>query len=94
MAKLTRCICYIMYYYFARWLPPSYGPGRRLWRKIRFIICRRLFDQCGVNVNIDAGAYFGSGKGIAIGHNSGIRVDARILGPAKIGQNVKMALKY
>lgn len=88
--KVTKGICYLLYYLLARWLPPSYCPGRRLWRKIRLMICRPLFEECGVNVNIEAGAYFGSGKGIAIGDHSGIGVDARILGPVKIGKNVMM----
>ena len=88
--EIRRAICYGLYYFGARWLPPSYTPGRSLWRKIRYRVCKSLFEQCGRNVNIESAAYFGSGRGISIGDNSGIGVNAFISGAVSIGRNVMM----
>ena len=88
--EIKRAICYGLYYFGARWLPPSYTPGRSLWRKIRYRVCKSLFEKCGKNVNIESTAYFGSGRDISIGDNSGIGVNAFISGTVSIGRNVMM----
>ncbi len=88
--QVKRTICYGLYYFGARWLPPSYTPGRSLWRKIRYRVCKSLFEKCGKNVNIESKAYFGSGRDISIGDNSGIGVNAFISGSVSIGRNVMM----
>jgi maltose O-acetyltransferase len=82
--EIKRAICYGLYYFGARWLPPSYVPGHGLWRKLRYIVCRPLFDKCGKNVNIESRAYFGSRRHISIDDNSGIGVNAYILGPVML----------
>jgi len=49
-----------------------------------------MFDECGHEVNIEAGAEFGKGKGIKIGNRSGIGIGARVESPVSIGDNVLM----
>jgi maltose O-acetyltransferase len=88
--EMKRAVCYGLYYLGVRWLPPSYVPGYGVWRKLRYIVCRPLFDRCGQNVNIESRAYFGSGKNISIGDRSGIGVNAFISGTVSIGNDVMM----
>jgi maltose O-acetyltransferase len=88
--EMKRAVCYGLYYLGVRWLPPSYVPGYGVWRKLRYIACRPLFDRCGQNVNIESRAYFGSGRHISVGDNSGIGVNSYILGPVSIGKNIMM----
>lgn len=42
-------------------------------------------------VNIERGAYFGNGRGLIVGKNSGLGVNCQIQRPCKIGDNVIMA---
>ncbi len=84
-----RIVFYILYYFFARHLPASYRPYALGAKNIRYWICRHLFSKCGKNVNIEHGAYFGSGKDVEIGDNSGIGVDC-FVGRAIIGKDVMM----
>ena len=44
----------------------------------------------GRNVNVEHGAYFGSGRLIEIGDNSGIGVDCRVPSNIRIGNDVMM----
>lgn len=87
---LVRIICLIFYYGFARWLPASNHKAGRWARRFRSCVAPHIFRKCGTNVNIEQGAFFGSGRGISIGNNSSIGVDAKILGPIVIGDNVMM----
>jgi len=87
---MLRLICCILYYGFAQWLPASYMPGGRLWRAMRFWICRQLFGTCGKNLNIEHKAFFHSGRNITIGDNSGIGVRAYLSGKINIGRDVMM----
>ena len=68
----------LAYYGLVRYLPSSYTPGGGAWKYVRFSVCRGLFKSCGENVNIERGAYFGSGRQLEIGENSGLGVDCRI----------------
>jgi maltose O-acetyltransferase len=80
----------ILYYGFAKHLPSTKMPGGKLAKKIRYHICRTLFQSCGNNVNIEAGARFGIGKRLSIGNNSGLGVNSFVVGAVKIGENVMM----
>lgn len=71
-------------------MPKSTHKYTKIFRKIRRFICTPLFDQCGANLNIEAGASFGTGKGIRIGNNSSIGVMSQVRGPLSIGDNVMM----
>jgi maltose O-acetyltransferase len=88
--EMKRTVCYGLYYLGVRWLPPSYMVGYEVWRKLRYIVCRPMFDRCGENVNIESGAFIGSGRNISIGDNSGIGVNAFLSGAISIGKNVMM----
>lgn len=89
MNKVWQGICYILYYLLARHLPVSYRPYAFGAKKIRYFICKRLFLECGKNVNVEHGAFFGSGKQVRIGNNSGIGVNC-FVGAVTIGDNVMM----
>lgn len=61
-----------------------------MFKKIRYWICKPLFLRFGKNVNIEAHAFFHSGREISIGNNSGIGVDANLSGKITIGNDVMM----
>jgi maltose O-acetyltransferase len=79
-----------LYHLFARHLPVSYNPflGRPA-KRLRYYCCKRLFDRCGKDVNVEHGVDFGTGNGLEIGDHSGLGIDSRI-GTAKIGNDVMM----
>jgi maltose O-acetyltransferase len=90
MKRIIRSVCYMAYYGFARYLPPSYAPGGRLFKLVRFWICKPLFASLGAGVDIEAGAFFHSGRHISIGTNSGIGTNAQLNGKIIIGNDVMM----
>jgi maltose O-acetyltransferase len=49
-----------------------------------------MFASCGANVNVEHGASFAPAADVSIGDNSGIGLDAFVLGPVFIGRNVMM----
>ncbi len=85
-----RLFFYVLYYGFAKHLPSSSWMGGRMWKAIRYAVCRPLFKACGKNVNIESRAFFYSGQNISIGDNSGIGVNAFLAGKIEIGKNVMM----
>lgn len=90
MRNLARYICYIIYYWFARHLPPSHWPYTIGAETLRYWLCRVLFGSCGKGVNIEHGAIIGSGKRIRIGDNSQIGINCSVVGPVIIGKDVMM----
>ncbi len=89
-SKLARLIFCFLYYGFARHLPSTDMPGGRLWKAIRYFVCRPLFGSCGKNVNVENKVFFHSGRDISIGDNSGIGIRANLLGRVTIGRDVMM----
>ena len=83
-------ICNILYYGWARHLPFSSDRTRSGRGGSRHLLCRRMFRSCGLNVNVERGALINSGDMIDIGDNSGIGLNAFVLGPLIIGRNVMM----
>jgi len=81
-----------LYYIIARNLPPSYSYSLlgRLSKKCRALVCKQFFHSSGRNVNVEHGAYFGSGRLVEIGDNSGIGVDCHVPANIRIGNNVMM----
>src|ERR1039458_3650218 len=79
-----------LYYGFVRHLPDSTVPGGRLWRRLRYIVCRRLFAECGDHVNIEGSAYLGGARRISIGAHSGIGSNASIPRGPRRGAHVTM----
>ncbi len=49
-----------------------------------------MLDACGTDVNIEHGAWFGSGRGVELGDRSDIGMDALVIGPVRIGSDVMM----
>lgn len=89
--RVIKLVCLVSYYCFARFLPTSYTPivGKPS-KWIRYQLCRNIFAKCGKNVNVERGAFFGSGSLIEIGDNSGIGVSCHLPSNTKIGNNVMM----
>lgn len=88
--KIVRYICLMLYYVIARHLPGSDRPYSLGSRQIRALLCRRIFGKAGKGINIEHGAFFGSGGGIEIGDFSGLGLNCRVSGPLTIGHNVMM----
>ena len=81
----------ILYYAFARYLPASHlryiGKTSKY---IRYKVCKNIFLKCGKNVNVERLAYFGTGKNLVIGDNSGLGVNCKLHNNSIIGKNVNM----
>ncbi len=90
MKKIIAGICYFGYYLFARHLPGSDLPYSLGSKYIRRFFVRGMFKKCGRGVNIERGAFFGSGREIEIGDYSGLGLNCRVSGPLKIGRDVMM----
>lgn len=91
LRKLLKYVSLILYYGFAIYLPKSNRPyAFKITKPIRYHICKNILEYCGKNVNIERLAYFGDGKGIIIGDNSGLGVNCKIQRNVKIGNDVMM----
>lgn len=86
--KLARYLRLALYYGLVRYLPASSTRAGRWVRPIRRGLCRGIFRRAGRNINIERGAYFGDGRLIEIGDNSGIGVNCLMSGPVRIGNDV------
>ena len=94
MMKVSRVAALVMYYGFARYIPNL--SSRSTGNKIRGFLCKRIFDKCGDNIDVEPMAYFFSGSAIQIGSHSGIGRSAYLSnigggGEIIIGSNVMMA---
>jgi acetyltransferase-like isoleucine patch superfamily enzyme len=90
LRKFHRISCFLIYYFFARKLPVSNYPGGRFSKWLRGKLCRRMFRQCGRDINVERGADFVTGRTISIGDRSGIGVDSWIRADLTIGRDVMM----
>jgi maltose O-acetyltransferase len=90
--KLVEILFRTLYYAGVRYLPESYSFAflGRLSKKCRALVCKQLFRSMGHNVNVEHGAYFGSGLLVEIGDNSGIGVRCRVPSNIRIGKDVMM----
>lgn len=80
-----------LYYGLADKLPYSLTPiFGTVSRKLRSRLVSGVLESAGDGVNIERGAWFGSGKGIVIGSGSGIGLDCVLMGPVTLGSNVMM----
>lgn len=89
-ARAARRLAVAGYLVLGRHLPWSPRPGGGVARQIRAQLARRMLDTCGDEVNIEHGAWFGSGRGISVGDRSAIGLDALVIGPVTIGRDVMM----
>ncbi|MEW9265907.1 DapH/DapD/GlmU-related protein [Kineococcus endophyticus] len=88
--KAQRMAAAAAYLGVGRHLPWSPRPGGGLARRARALSARWMLDECGADVNIEHGAWFGSGKGVRVGDRSDIGMDALVIGPVHIGADVMM----
>lgn len=66
----------ILYYGFVRYLPKSNVPLLgKMALYLRRWCCRHLFVECGMDLNVEQGAYFGNGRNFYIGNHVGIGKD-------------------
>lgn len=79
-----------LYLSTARHLPWSPRPGGRLARRLRGLLAQSMLDECGEDVNVEHGAWFGSGKGIRLGDRSDLGMDVLVIGPVHVGKDVMM----
>lgn len=86
--NIKRKIGAVVYYFFARHLPPSYAGLNLGQRRIRALCGKLMLKSCGKSVNIESKAYFSSK--VSLGDFSGIGVNARIHGACTIGSHVMM----
>lgn len=93
---MKKKICLFLYKAIAIHLPNSdlqwWGGVKvgRLARKIRYLLCRNIFEYCGQDVNIQKGARFGRGFHLRIGDNSALGVNCVIPDGSVIGKDVMM----
>lgn len=90
--RLGYAIYRCLYELIAKHLPASSSPiGGKLSRKIRYLCVRRLASECGVGVNMEAGAVVRFRDGMRIGNYSGLGRNSYIAGPLIMGKRVNMA---
>ncbi len=91
LCNIQRKVYLLLYYGFARYLPPSHTNFfGRLGGRIRYFCAKHLFKKCAFDVNIEHMAWFGSGKNVEIGSRSGIGIHCRVPNNIKIGNDVMM----
>ena len=67
---MVRGFYQILYYLIARKLPKSTIPViGKLALRMRRRCCSKMFETCGVYLNVEQGAYVGNGKSIKVGNN-------------------------
>lgn len=94
MKKLTRFVCLVLYYGFAQYLPDSYGPIKviaNLSNGLRVFLVKHIFKKCGKIRTINRRVYFGTGKDVEIGDESGIGERVFIPDNTIIGRNVMLS---
>lgn len=89
---LHKILCLLAYKTFAQFLPVSYHYGKmgRLSRWLRYQLCRRIFLECGTDVNVEHRANFGTGFRLRIGNGSSIGIHSSMPNNVRIGDNVMM----
>lgn len=87
---MKRITFLFLYYSLFKKLPVSHRFMGKYWKYLRYKCVKNIFKKCGLNVNVEKGAYFGSGKNIEIDDYSGIGVDCSIPSNIKIGKYVMM----
>lgn len=88
---IRRSLSWVVYHYFAQFLPASKRPGGRLAKRLRRLLARQMLRACGSEVNVERLADFGSGGSVSLGDRSGLGINCRIRGPVTIGSNCMMA---
>lgn len=85
-----RILRYTVYYGLADKLPYSIAAGGGVAKRLRRWACAGLFDAAGSGINVEKGAFFGSGSGVRLGDRSGLGMDCIVTGTVTIGDDVMM----
>ncbi len=89
---MFRNLYLFLYYGIAQYLPDSYfGVVGRISNSIRVWLCKRIFHKCGKIRTINRKVYFGRGKYIEMGDDSGIGARAHLTGQVIIGKCVMIS---
>ena len=83
-----KSVALVLYYMGARRLPESSSPFAFGARRVREVLCRRIFSHVGEGANVEQGVFFGRGQDIWLGDRSGIGIGSRVQGPLRIGDDV------
>lgn len=76
-------------YPIVKWLPASYHVGGGIAKRLRYYFGRMVMDgNCGINVNIERGAYFT--RLLRMGNHSVLGINCYISGDVTIGDHVLM----
>ena len=89
-SRTRRAMGLALYYGLGRHLPASTAPGGRYFREVRRWMCRDVFRSSGPGLNIESGAWFGSGRQVSVGARSGIGIRCQLHGDVAIGDDVMM----
>ena len=87
--KISQFVCLVLYYSVGVYLPKSQS-FFHIGCYVRRFLCKHIFKKCGKNVNVEKGAWFGSGYEIELGDFSGIGINAHIPNNTIIGNYVMM----
>lgn len=90
MGKVSRLVSTAVYYGIAKHLPTQPFPGWQFSHWARRLLVRQIFDYCGDGVKVEQNAYFGTGKGLKVGHRSMVGHNSRIDHEVTIGDDVLM----
>jgi maltose O-acetyltransferase len=88
--RAAQLVSTAVYLTFARHLPWGPRPGGGIARRLRGYLARHMLDACGQRVNVEHGAWFGSGRGIRLGDRSDLGMDVLVMGPLSVGVDVMM----
>lgn len=85
-----RSFALVLYYCIASRVPVYPRMFYRAGKWLRAALCRHIFAEVGRNVNIRPHVYFGNGRSVRIGDNSGLgdRCQLVTMSPITIGANV------
>src|SRR5690554_1219124 len=89
---MRRYIFLIIYYGFATYLPNSYTPLiGGICNKIRILCVKNIFKSCGKIRTINRKVFFGGGKFVEMGDESGIGTRVELPNNTIIGKNVTIS---
>lgn len=90
IGKITRKVCLILYYALAYFLPDSNFPGGEVFRRVREVLCHRIFVSTGKGINVESKVFVADGSNISIGSGSGLGTGSRVYGVV-MGEHVIVA---
>lgn len=90
MNKILKTISLMVYYSIGTKFPTGPAPTSRVGYFLKNTLLKFISDECGDNILIKHGCYFGKGNGLKVGNNSQLGQNAKIDSHVTIGDNVLM----